>query len=462
MGESEGCVMKSKKYFAIEFTALFSMSMIIHMVINNTSMYYDDAVYWWLGKACGFDVRNIDWGFRGWVLPYIYSICYQFGMLFNSEFLGYRIFSSLIFAFTFTFSFSYITEMLKIDVIDKRKNVFVCGGICSILFFVFFRGLLIYTLSDFYAFSFALFSVSLLYSIVESEQKVVFVILKSFFLGVCLYGTYNIRTIYLFLLIACGGVLVIWQSCQKKWKQLMITIPVCFGGMVVCAVPQYILNNHLLGRLSWRVPTEGLMLKQLEWGITAGRYATFIGDASQYSKAGMFFRDKVGQTILEKAQVTELTSYGQLIKLILKHPLDFVGIYMRHFLNMLYPFYPNQYIEDIMRDKSFLMIVFYTLLFIAVFYFVRTFKLKDNRWVWFALILLPCICILPGAVEIRFFIALHFLIYLYAVFGFKNFFIELKRNKLKYCAMYLLGLLLYIAYAGALLATTENGIATIN
>lgn len=454
--------MKKEKYLMIEFGLLFIVCVALHMLINNTSAHYDDSVYWWLGKACGWDVRNIGWGFRGWVLPYIFSICYQFGMMFGSEYLGYRIFSSAVFAFTFSFLFSYIAKIMKFELSGKKWGGVSAGAVCGMLFFIFFRGLFIYTLSDFYAFSVALLCVILLHNILQCEQKNSIKIMAAFFLGICLYGVYNIRTIYLFLVLLCWGVLIIMQIYLKRWRQMVITLPACFAGMFVCSLPQYILNYHLSRTISWRVPTEGLMLQQLQWGITAGRYATFIGDASQYSTAGMFFTDNIGKAILEKAQVTELTSYGQLIKLVIKYPLDFVGIYVRHFLNMLYPFYPNQYIEDITKDKSLLLIGFYTLLFIAIFYFFRTFKLKDSKWIWFVLILFPCVCILPGAVEIRFFIALHFLIYMYAVLGLQDFFAEFKRNKLKYSALYLTGFLIYIAYAGMLLATTENGIAMIN
>ena len=452
---------KSIVYFIIGLVGLFGASMIIHTVINNTSFYYDDAVYWGLGQACGWDVKNMSWGFRGWLLPYIFSMCYKFGMLFDSEMLGYRLFSSAVFAFTFAVLLKYVIQLLDFKI--KEEKTVLLGGICvGSLFFLFFRGLFIYTLSDFYAFSLSLCSILLLNRIVEYEQKIYIKALEAFFLGLCLYGTYNIRTIYLFSLIACIAVLLVWQLYQKKWLQIMVTLPSCFGGMMVCSIPQIILNHHLLGNYSWKVPTEGLMLFQLHCGISTGRYATYIGDKSQYGEAGMFFVDAIGRAILEKEQITEFTSYGQFFKLIFKYPLDFMGIYVRHFLNMLYPIYPNQYIQDITRDKTLLLWLFYTILFIAIFYFIHSFKIKSKRWIWFALILLPCICILPGAVEIRFFIALHFLIYLYAVLGIKEFIIQVKEHKFKYILAYIIGFLLYVAYAGMLLATTNAGIAIIH
>lgn len=453
-------IKKEKRYFVVLFVILFVASIIVHTIINNTDAHYDDSIYWWLGKALGWNVKNIEWGFRGWLLPYIFSMCYQFGLLFQSEFVGYRIFASLMFAFAFTFLFSYIAKILDFKASNRR--IALAGGVCGVVFFIFFRGLFIYTLSDFYAFTLSLLSVVFLHSLIEREQRLYIKSIEAFCLGLCLYGTYNIRTIYLFSLIACFCVMIIWQLFGKKWLETIVTGGCCGIGMFLCAIPQMIVNHNLSGNYSWKVPTEGLMLYQLQWGVTAERYATFIGDPAQYSTAGMFFVDNVGQAILNKEQITEFASYGQLIRVMLKYPLDFIGIYVRHFLNMLYPIYPEQYIQDLTKDKSVLLILFYTILFIAVSNFILLFQLKSKRWVWICLILLPCLCILPGAVEIRFFIALHFLIYMYAILGLKEFWIQFKMHKAGYIICYVTGFLLYIAYAGAMLGTTANGIAIIN
>lgn len=444
------------------FIFLFVVSMMIHLVTNDTTQRWDAYYYWELGKSCCWDVRNIESGFRGWVLPYIFWLCFRFGVLlgYEHEFLGYQIFSSVAFAFTFTFTFAYIAGILKFEVSDKRMAV--SGGICGILIFIFYKGLFIYTLSDFYAFALSLIAVILTHEIVKCQRKLYVKVLEAFLLGICLYGTYNIRTIYLFSIFACWGVLIIWQLCHRDWKQILVTVPVCFMGMLVCSIPQYIMNYNLLRIYSWRVPTQGLMLNQLQWGIVMERYATFVGDSSQYGDPGMIFRNNIGETILNRFQLTEITSYTQIVKLILRYPLDFIGIYVRHFLNILYPIYPNQYIYDIDKDKTLILILFYTILFVGITTFLSSFKLRNSKWVWFILLLVPCICILPGAVEDRFFIAFYFLVCMYAVLGIKEFVVQFKKNKVKYIMVYFVGFLLYISYLGMLLSTTIKGIATIN
>lgn len=121
-----------------------------------------------------------------------------------------------------------------------------------------------------------------------------------------------------------------------------------------------------------------------------------------------------------------------------------------------------RFVYDITKDKSLLLILYYTLLFVAVVYFVKSFIAKSSKWVWLILLLVPCVCILPGAVEVRFFIGFYFLIFMFAILGLQEFLTEFKGQKAKFLIMYFVGFLIYVAYAGMLLATTLHGTATIN
>lgn len=158
-----------KKCFFVSFVVLFVVSMVIHMTVNNTDAYYDSDTYWELGQSMHYSVRWLGSGFRGYLLPFFFSVCYEFGMYCHSEFLGYRIFSSLVFALMFSCLFRYVARMLEIKVSDKR--IVTAGGVCGICLFLFFRGLLIYSLSDIYAFALNLLSLIVLYTILEKRQK---------------------------------------------------------------------------------------------------------------------------------------------------------------------------------------------------------------------------------------------------------------------------------------------------
>ena len=89
-------------------------------------------------------------------------------------------------------------------------------------------------------------------------------------------------------------------------------------------------------------------------------------------------------------------------------------------------------------------------------------KERKLRIGWMVILLFPCLCILPGAVEIRFFIALHFVIYMLGVVGIKDFISEVKRHKAIYSALYFGGFILYISWCGYLLSSINEGITIIN
>lgn len=340
------------------------------------------------------------------------------------------------------------------------------GVICGIIFLYFFRGLLIYTVSDFIAFAFCLVSVILLHTTITNKEINVKKVIEGFALGLCLYGAYNIRTIYLFLMIACLCVLIMWKWYEKKHVDLMITLSACLAGIFICAIPQMVINYNLNGYYSWQVPTNGLMSLQIQWGISCQFCVGYIGDPAEYGNAMVSFTDSIGQAILDEAQIGDFGKgfvfIKEFVNLVLQYPLDIAGIYMRHLLNILYPVYPEQYIQNITRDKSIYLILAYTIFFIASSNFVSMLKLKSSKWVWFCLILLPCLCILPGAVEIRFFIALYFLIYMYTVLGLKEFCTRVKQSKVKYSIFYFMGFLLYIAYAGMLFSAMADRTTLIN
>lgn len=110
---------KKKRYLMGAFALLFCISMIIHMVINNVNTPFDSGVYWKKGQECGWNVKNITDGFRGYLLPYIFSMCYKIGEAIGNQFFGYWIFSSLVFAFTFTIAFFSVAKLLQWEITDK-------------------------------------------------------------------------------------------------------------------------------------------------------------------------------------------------------------------------------------------------------------------------------------------------------------------------------------------------------
>lgn len=453
----------SKKIGFIVFFVLWISLFTIMMIIGNVQEYYDDAVYWSLGEAYNWHSTNLAWGFRGYLLPLIFSLAKKAEVILGGDMYGYRILSSFVFAILHTYVFKEISKLVIGDEVEENQvRLYFAGGISGILSFVFFRGLYIYALSDIYAFTFLLLAIIVESKLIKSDSMYVAKrIVLSLVLGFLLYGMYNIRTIYLFVSVALFITLIIC-CLRKNMLKNIYSVPLSFVGSYLGAIPMIRLNEKLLGTKSWLVPTDGLMLFQLQTGITTNRYATFVGDSSEFTAAGMFYYDSIGQHILEMEQIETVSSISQLVKLFFKYPLDFIGMYTRHFLNILYPIYPNQYIKSIRSDKSALLFLFFAILVLFVAFLVNFYKPNKKNIAWLSCILFPCLCILPGAVEIRFFVGLYYIMFMFVTLGFSKLWELLKNNKGKFILIFVLGLMIYLAYGGYLLSMTNAGMATFN
>lgn len=167
-------------------------------------------------------------------------------------------------------------------------------------------------------------------------------------------------------------------------------------------------NYFLLDKVSFKVPTDNLMVKQLFWGIKYQGYDTFIDETQRIPQ--MIFADPVGVKLLEEEGMKILCSWNDYFHLIFKYPLEICGIYIRHFISILLPIWSNQYVKDVNNNKIFLTIFAFSILYFWVFVSIK--KMWKNIKVFknFIPLIIPSIFILPGAVEVRFFVTMWLMI----------------------------------------------------
>lgn len=55
----------------------------------------------------------------------------------------------------------------------------------------------------------------------------------------------------------------------------------------------------MLGKLSLIVPTNGLMLALISWGIRYQRYDTYVGENIVHPSPQMYFVDPVGNVLMQ-------------------------------------------------------------------------------------------------------------------------------------------------------------------
>ncbi|MBR6147715.1 MAG: hypothetical protein IKQ44_05055 [Lachnospiraceae bacterium] len=447
-------ILKNVEILAFIFLFVGMFSVLAYS--GDTDLHYDDALYWTLGQAYNWDCTNLAIGFRGYLLPFMFFLAYKLGKILGNQFIGLWILSGATFALLHTAVFRRIIGMLGFDTGDKKRTV-ICGGVAGCISALLFRGLYKYALSDIYAFTILLLTIIIFHDIISSENiGRIRRIISVFILGFMIYGMYNIRTIYLFISVILLGVFIVYH-CLSKYRKFWYEVPVMIAGLFTGMYPMIRMNRALLGITSWQIPTDGLMLVQIHAGIYTDRYATYIGDKERFSSAGVYFYDKLGQKILEYEGIETLETWGEYIKLVFKYPLDFIGIYTRHLISMLYPIFPNQYIKSVDKDKSFFLILTFTLLWVCGIYLIKIYRFDKKSIILLITILFPCLCILPGAVESRFFFGVYYLIAAYVTMGIKEVFLEVKTKKVPYIVSYAVLFCIYVALCGYMLSGTESG-----
>ncbi len=255
-------------------------------------------------------------------------------------------------------------------------------------------------------------------------------------MGIFLYCAYHTRTIYLFTAVLAFPAIVI---AKRKWEWKSLILCFSFGiGILSIAGTQMYVNYMHLSSLSPLLYSD-LMEWQLSVGMTYSQYETYIG-AGQYPRPDLKFVNSIGTYIYEnealKIAPNGVLSIPEYIGLFFKYPLQFLSIYATHFINMLNPIWGGAYITDFSRLTIIPSIANYIILFCSSLYLLPNLnKNKEEKietkairrtnisyYVAIALVLLPCLVILPGAVELRFFIPLYILMY-----GFVAYVMDIKK-----------------------------------
>jgi hypothetical protein len=356
------------------------------------------------------------------------------------------IISSVVYAYFFT----VLVPAFYLEIFGGRIS-FLRRLIIPVLVATLFPGVIVYTLSDLPALAlmvsasaFALHSASN----VSTRKRYVLLALAGFLA----YGAYNTRTIFLFpagvLTLALG--LIVYYKHPARTKVLATLIFVL--GAAIASVPQVVINLKNQNSLSPMVITtspynRSLFASQLLWGITLQRYETSIDKTSP--GAGVFYLDKAGERLFAANNIgSEPFGLRAYLKLALQNPIDFIGIYGRHIVNGLDLRDGEVYTmgqpwkNNVLATANYL-ILFSGLLVIAMT--IATQRATRRQTVksvfWTFLTLLPVIAIIPGAIETRFFLALHLSIYCALAFSsdLSSIKVLLRRNWL------LIGLALFVS-----------------
>lgn len=237
--------------------------------------------------------------------------------------------------------------------------------------------------------------------------------------GLICYLTYNIRTIYLFSFVALA--IVATTFFAKDIRSRAFALTTFLAGSLLGALPQMAINYTHHDTLSPLVITDvrgaSLFARQLTWGMVVDRYETYI-DPSTGKATPTFYANKRGAAVLEmNGGFAANQSFTKIVAMMEDHPITFAQIYLRHVVSALdardgevYTKQPSA--EKNSRSVLFLIIVTFgiTQLGRAIF-FTPSQQPVNARMLYTLTLLAPCVAIIPGAIETRFFLPLYCLAY---------------------------------------------------
>jgi hypothetical protein len=227
----------------------------------------------------------------------------------------------------------------------------------------------------------------------------------------------SIRPAYLPLAalgIAAAGLPLLRRA---DWRRGALASVIVGLGVVAVTTPQIAINHR--HHDTWSPVPAGsrdIALVQLNAGLAAQRYETYVGPPDGYPRTRVFYLDPATRDLAEN----EISGYGEYARVALSHPHRIVASYVLHTFNGLDVRYPTPYVRDLTDSPGLLTILQYTVMFFAAMRLVlpeARRALGRIRWIGVLILAIPCVTAIPGALEPRFFLPLHMLAYMLVCFG---------------------------------------------
>ncbi|SDU92342.1 hypothetical protein [Pseudomonas vancouverensis] len=385
--------------FLIVFISLFTA----HHFFGITDFPYDSKLYWSLSTPEA--IANFPDNVRGYVYAYLLlPIHFLTDAVSDSGQFIFRLSSSLLYAYLLTGPVaSFFRQCFGGSLTTIRRTVF------ALLTVSVFPGLFLYPLSDMPAAICLIIAIKLA---LNPERKHWLVLL--FFSGAAASAAYNIRTIYLFAFIALLFTIP-FTLHEKSWRARGLGLMIFIFGAFLIALPQMAINKRIHNIASplvfATVEGKSLMATQLFWGITVQRYETYVGKDTP--APSIYYRDPAGIILrsLNESVFTSEPSISGYASLLMSHPMQFLGIYGRHFVNGIDVRDGLVYITKPSINKSTTAILCFSLFFFGALIFCTRQNPRQVEIVYLAPLLIPLLAILPGAIETRFFLPLYLILF---------------------------------------------------
>jgi hypothetical protein len=396
-----GSLQHRQRFFS--FCTVFLLSLVLHRVMDISFYPFDSSLYWSLSSPSVIvDFPEVA---RGYFYPLVLMPVHALADLIgNNGRIVFQFASSAVYAFLLTGPIAnFFLKIFGGALSYTRRTAF------AFLTIAVFPGLFLFPLSDLPALLVLIMGVAL-----ASRTHSKYWLCWLFLSGAAVSAAYNIRTIYLFAALSLFPVVLLVFLRGKPWRLRTVGMLAFVLGALIVATPQMLINKRIHGTATplviAMVKGKPLMAQQLYWGVVVQRYETYAGKDTP--APSLYYRDPAGIALrnLDDASFSDPNMHGYL-SMVLKHPVQFLGIYGRHFINGLDVRDGIVYAEKSSTNKSVVSFLCFSLLFFCVLiYGLR----KEKRWIeaaYLVPILLPVLAILPGAVETRFFIPVYLVLF---------------------------------------------------
>lgn len=379
------------------FLASFALALAVGLIQGQKPFFFDSGAYWSFSEsfvnAGRFSLFNFGDPIRGYALPLA-----LFGVRNVGEAVGA---SPWVIVVTFNAAlFSLIGAVLLPRVAAITWPRLSWGVLRRVALFclilAFWRGYLSYPLSDFPALAAGLLAIVAVASPTSPGWMLVG--------GASAALALEIRPAYILFVLALP-ILILWswrlEEGALDWRRRALCLGLFVAAAAAVALPQSLVEHHRTAGYSPLPGGNRLTSIQYTAGLGLQRFDGFVGG----ELAPMSYVDPHTEDLVDELGGT-VTSTGQYVEVVLRHPLTMAGVFARHAVNGLDQRYSTPYVERIhppgqwaWRLAGFL-IVFLALVRVAWNRSRR--NLGPAQWRYPAVFLLTSATSIASAVEQRF------------------------------------------------------------
>ena len=397
-------------------TLLILVLYLVYLPLSGyTTLYNDSLNYWFISiyfhKAGHLSLLNFHDSFRGYFLPLL-LLPMRIVQFYSG--LPILLFAQMFGAVLAAVGFGWLGPLLWRAVCGIGPLGWPRRVAFAVLGFALWRDYFNFPLTDFPALWALLLGLLLLY-----RRGVWWVVAA----GGMLAAACNIRSSYL-IAVPFFVALALLLPTQARPRYRLARGLALLAGATLVLTPQLLINQRYFHQNTPLVlmqdkdlETDNLYREKLKWGLLHQKYETSIG--TDYPERVMILRDYVGEALVRQERIDWFDSYTSYAHLVLRHPLLFARMYAWRLFNGLDIQYPTPYIKRVYVPTWPLAWLNYTVWFGAGLVVLRTCfrRLSLPQWLVLAVLLVPCLPMLPMSMECRFLLPLHLLLYAILCFG---------------------------------------------